>query len=122
MAVEEFGRFYGLNNREEELVAEQRYADIRDALAGDRKRDNFRLHQDPTSLKNLSEVRVIMQGYPAHVTVVNAYQTDSSGNWAYPELQDVKDAEQRFARQDWPLGTRIEDTLDRQSQVTFPED
>lgn len=122
MAVEEFGRFYGLNDREEELVAEQRYADIRAAMVGDHRRDNYRLHQDPVSLKNLSEVRVIMSKDPAHVTVVNAYATDASGNWLYPELQDVKDAELRFARQDWPLGTKIEDTLDRKALETFPED
>lgn len=122
MAVEEFGRFLGLNDRQEELVAEQRWGDIRRTLAGDYRQENQRWHQDPVAQRNKSEVRVIYEGYPAHTTVVNAYEMDSAGNFVYPDLRDVKEARERFARQEWPLGTKIEDTLDRRGPTYVPED
>ena len=122
MAVEEFGRFWGLSDRSEELVAEQRWGDIRRTLAGDYRQTNQRWHQDPVSLRNKSEVRTIYEGYPAHTTVVNAYAMDEAGNFLYPELPDVKEAEQRFARQDWPLGTKLVDTLDQMGTTYVSED
>lgn len=117
----EFGRAFGLSDREDEVLAEVRYGvDLRDAAS-----DFWRGPQDPPRVRLdgggwLRERAAIVSSYPARTTVVNGLERDSRGGFVY-EGRDggwLESERERFDR-DHRLGDDFESHLPGAPTVSY---